>query len=84
MLRATWLPRERDAHWLWAIGGVSSVFLAFLILTLPHADHTGPIRALGACALGFGAALGLLARRFRKSDGQGRWCWKGARPQPDR
>jgi uncharacterized membrane protein HdeD (DUF308 family) len=51
LLGATWLPLEGNAHWLWAIGGVSSVFLAVLILTLPHADHTGPIRALGACAL---------------------------------
>jgi uncharacterized membrane protein HdeD (DUF308 family) len=77
LLGATGLPREGNAHWLWAVGGVSSVFLAVLILTLPHADQTGPIRALGACALVFGAALGLLARRLRQLDREGRWCVEG-------
>lgn len=61
------LPRELAAHWLVGTGGVSSVFLAFLVLGLPHAGSDRVALILAAYAMVFGLVILLAALRFRPS-----------------
>ncbi len=59
------LPRGTAAHWLWATGGVASLFLGGLILMLPHADLVGVVSVIAAYALLFGVVVSFAAIRFR-------------------
>jgi uncharacterized membrane protein HdeD (DUF308 family) len=60
------LPRELESHWLLAMGGVASLFLAVLILILPHAVARKVAWALGVYALVFGVLISLAALRLRR------------------
>jgi uncharacterized membrane protein HdeD (DUF308 family) len=62
---ATRLPRERAAHWLFAAGGVSSIFLALLILGLSRASSDRVAFMLAGYAIVFGFVLLLAALRLR-------------------
>ena len=66
IVAAARLPRALSGHWLLGIGGVSSVFLAVLIILLPHADRGAIVYLIGAYALVFGCAVTLAAFRFRR------------------
>ena len=59
------LPRETAAHWLWATGGVASLFLGGLMLMLPHADLVGVVYAIAAYVLLFGVVVLVAAMHFR-------------------
>jgi uncharacterized membrane protein HdeD (DUF308 family) len=61
--------RDVAGHWLLGTGGVSSLFLAVLILVLPHADVASVATLIGAYALVFGVSLFLAAVRFRGAGG---------------
>jgi uncharacterized membrane protein HdeD (DUF308 family) len=63
---ASRLPRELESHWLLAMGGVASLFLAVLVLLLPHAVATEVAWALGVYALVFGVLISLAALRLRR------------------
>jgi uncharacterized membrane protein HdeD (DUF308 family) len=65
IITAVRLPRELAAHWLVGIGGVSSVFLALLILVLPRAASNTVAAWLSAYAIVFGVVIFLAALRFR-------------------
>lgn len=65
IIAAMRLPRGLAAHWLVGTGGVSSVFLAVLILALPHAASNTVAAWLSAYAIVFGIAIFLAALRFR-------------------
>jgi uncharacterized membrane protein HdeD (DUF308 family) len=58
------LPRGLAAHWLVAIGGISSIFLALLVLGLPGAGSNRIAFLLAGYAIVFGIAILLAARRF--------------------
>jgi uncharacterized membrane protein HdeD (DUF308 family) len=60
------LPRDLESHWLLAMGGVASLFLAVLVLILPHAVAGDVARILGAYALVFGVLITLVALRLRR------------------
>jgi uncharacterized membrane protein HdeD (DUF308 family) len=60
------LPRELAAHWFMAMGGIASLFLAVLVLILPHAVTSDVAWALGAYALVFGVLASLAALRLRR------------------
>jgi len=60
------LPRDLESHWLLAMGGVASLFLAVLVLILPHAVAADVGRVLGVYALVFGALTSLAALRLRR------------------
>jgi uncharacterized membrane protein HdeD (DUF308 family) len=66
VLRASRLPRELESHWLLGMGGVASLFLAVLILILPHAVASEVSWALGVYALVFGVLVSLAALRLRR------------------
>ena len=57
LVAAIRLPRERAGYWLLGTAGVSSLFLAFLILLLTHADDTLVMRVMAAYAQVFGVVL---------------------------
>lgn len=59
------LPRETAAHWLWATGGVASLFLGGLMLMLPHADLVGVVYVIAAYVLLFGVVVLVAAMHFR-------------------
>ena len=59
------LPRHLAAHWLVATGGVSSIFLALVVLALPHAGSDRVALALAAYAIVFGIVILLASLRFR-------------------
>ncbi len=61
------LPRRGAGYWLLATGGVFSLFLAVVILILPHAAQPSVVRALGIYALGFGALLVAVAFSLRRT-----------------
>jgi uncharacterized membrane protein HdeD (DUF308 family) len=63
---ASRLPRELQSHWLLAMGGAASLFLAVLILILPHAVAYKVAWALGVYALVFGVLISLAALRLRR------------------
>jgi uncharacterized membrane protein HdeD (DUF308 family) len=58
------LPRGLAAHWLVATGGISSIFLALLVLGLPGAGSNRIAFLLAGYAIVFGIAILLAARRF--------------------
>jgi uncharacterized membrane protein HdeD (DUF308 family) len=60
------LPRDLESHWLLAMGGGASLFLAVLVLVLPHAVASEVARILGAYALVFGVLTLLAALRLRR------------------
>jgi uncharacterized membrane protein HdeD (DUF308 family) len=66
---ATRLPRTRAGHWLIGTAGAFSIFLAGVILILPHTDTAGIARALGSYALAFGVLVTLTAAAFREAHG---------------
>jgi uncharacterized membrane protein HdeD (DUF308 family) len=57
LVAAARLPRRNAGYWLLLTGGVFSLFLAVLILMLPHAVEPAVARAVGIYALFFGALL---------------------------
>jgi uncharacterized membrane protein HdeD (DUF308 family) len=57
------VPREGAGHWLLGTAGVSSLFLAILILLLPYAVDDFVLRVIAVYAQVFGAVL-LLAAIF--------------------
>ncbi len=61
------LPRRGAGYWLLATGGVFSLFLAVIILVLPHADQPAVVSTLGLYALAFGALLVAAAFSLRKA-----------------
>jgi uncharacterized membrane protein HdeD (DUF308 family) len=65
IVAAVTLPRELAAHWLVATGGASSIFLALVLLALPHAGSNRVALALGVYAIVFGIVIFLAALRFR-------------------
>jgi uncharacterized membrane protein HdeD (DUF308 family) len=67
IIAAARLPRAGAGYWLLATGGVFSVFLAVIILILPHADEPPVVGALGVYALAFGALLAAAAVWLRKA-----------------
>jgi uncharacterized membrane protein HdeD (DUF308 family) len=66
IVAAARLPRNLAAHWLVATGGVTSIFLALMVLALPHAGSNRVALALAAYAIVFGIVLLLAALRFRR------------------
>ena len=60
------LPGALDSHWLLAMGGIASLFLAVLVLLLPLAVATDVARTLGVYALVFGVLVYLAALRLRR------------------
>lgn len=74
LLAAIHLPREGAGYWLLATGGFSSVFLAILILLLPHAGADVVVRIIAAYAQVFGIVLLFAAIRFPRSDAAGRYA----------
>jgi uncharacterized membrane protein HdeD (DUF308 family) len=65
IVTAAALPRERAAHWLMGTAGVSSLFLAVLVLMVPGADVTRAAQVIGGYALLFGLVLTSAAIWFR-------------------
>jgi uncharacterized membrane protein HdeD (DUF308 family) len=65
LIGAARLPRVRASHWFLALGGLSSLLLAGLLLTLPHADRRPIVTIIGIYALVFGALLGFTGLRVR-------------------
>jgi uncharacterized membrane protein HdeD (DUF308 family) len=59
------LPRVRASHWFLALGGLSSLLLAGLLLAVPHANERPVVAIIGIYALVFGALLGLTGFRVR-------------------
>ena len=66
ILAAMRLPRELAAHWLVATGGAFSIFLALVVLALPHAGSDRVALALAAYAIVFGIVVLLASLRFRQ------------------
>jgi uncharacterized membrane protein HdeD (DUF308 family) len=64
LLAAIRLPRERASGWLLRTAGASSLFLAVLLLLLPHADDDFVTRVMAAYAQVFGAVMLLAAILF--------------------
>ena len=65
VIAAVRLPRHVAAHWLLATAGVSSVFLAIVVLVLPRAGSQRVALTLAAYAIVFGIVMVLAALRFR-------------------
>ena len=65
IVAAVGLPRELAAHWLVGTGGASSIFLALVVLALPHAGSDRIALGLAAYAIVFGVVILLAALRFR-------------------
>jgi uncharacterized membrane protein HdeD (DUF308 family) len=65
VLAAASIPRERVGHWLMGTAGVSSMFLAVLVLMLPEASVASAVYVIGGYALVFGVALTASAAWFR-------------------
>lgn len=67
IIAALRLPRQLAAHWLLGTGGVSSIFLAVVVLALQSAASDRVALALGAYAIVFGVVVFLAALRFRRA-----------------
>ena len=67
ILLAARLPRELASHWYLAMGGLASLFLGAILLTLPLAVATDFARTLGIYAIVFGVLVCLAARRLRRA-----------------
>ena len=74
LLAAIHLPRVGAGYWLLATGGLSSLFLAILILLLPHADADVVVRIIAAYAQVFGIVLLFAAIRFPRGEAAGRYA----------
>lgn len=68
LVAAVRLPRERAGHWLLGTAGVSSLFLAGLILLLPHADRDVVVRVIATYAQVFGSVLLVAAMFFGRDE----------------
>jgi len=66
LIASVHLPREGVGHWFLATAGVSSLFLAVLILMLSHGDVDFVMRLLASYAQVFGVILIFAAIQFRK------------------
>jgi uncharacterized membrane protein HdeD (DUF308 family) len=67
LIGAGLLPRIGASYWLLATGGVFSLFLALLIIMVPHASQPEVVQALGVYALAFGALLAAAAVALRSA-----------------
>lgn len=67
IIAAVRLPRERAGYWLLGTGGVSSLFLALIILVIPHASQPYIVNALGVYSLVFGGLLFAVALSLRNA-----------------
>lgn len=67
IVAAVRLPRAGAGYWLLATGGVFSLFLAVVILMLPHAGQPSVVSTLGIYALAFGILLGAAAFSLRQA-----------------
>ena len=67
LVAAARLPRRSAGSWLLLTGGVFSLFLAVLILLLPHTVEPSVARAVGVYALVFGGLLVAAAVSLRKA-----------------
>ncbi len=76
------MPARGAGRWLLATGGVSSLFLAGLVLALPHALTPSLVRMIGAYAVVFGLSLWAAASSFRKAlpEGAAPTPWGAKRP----
>jgi uncharacterized membrane protein HdeD (DUF308 family) len=72
IVAAVRFPRELAAHWLVATGGASSIFLALVVLALPHAGSDWLALALAAYAIVFGIVMLLASLLFRLAAPAGR------------
>jgi len=68
LIAAARVPREGAGHWVLATAGVSSLFLAAMILLVAHGDADLVVRLLAAYALVFGVILTFAATRFRRGE----------------
>jgi uncharacterized membrane protein HdeD (DUF308 family) len=68
LLAAIHLPREGAGYWLLGTAGFSSLFLAMLLLLLPHADSDFVVRLIAAYAQVFGTVLLLAAIFFARGE----------------
>jgi uncharacterized membrane protein HdeD (DUF308 family) len=66
LLTAAGLPRDAVGYWLLATGGVSSLFLAVLVLLIPHADTDAVVRIIAAYAEVFGVVVLLASVHFTR------------------
>lgn len=67
LVAAMQLPRTLAAHWLVGTAGASSIFLALVVLALPHAGSDRVALSLGVYAILFGTVILLAALRFRRA-----------------
>ena len=65
LVGAARLPRARASHWFLGLGGLSSLFLAGLLLAVPHANRHYVMWIIAGYALVFGALLCLTGFRLR-------------------
>jgi uncharacterized membrane protein HdeD (DUF308 family) len=68
LVAAVRLPREGAGHWLLGTAGFSSLFLAGLIVLLPHADSDFVVRVIATYAQVFGTVLLLAAIFFARGE----------------
>ena len=66
LVAAARLPRRLAAHWLVGAGGVSSIFLAVVVLALPRAGSDRVALSLSAYAIVFGIVILMAALRVRR------------------
>jgi uncharacterized membrane protein HdeD (DUF308 family) len=64
-------PRVTARHWLLGSGGAWTLFLAVMVMALPHGDVETVVRTLGIYALIFGLLVVLVASLFRRDMGRG-------------
>ena len=69
LITAFLLPRTLKSHWFFALGGISSLFLAVLLFALRHADIARVVWGIGVYALVFGLSLAVAAFRLRTVSG---------------
>jgi uncharacterized membrane protein HdeD (DUF308 family) len=67
LVAAARLPRRGAGCWLLLTGGMFSLFLAVLILLLPHAVEPSVASVVGVYALCFGALLVAAAISLRRA-----------------
>jgi uncharacterized membrane protein HdeD (DUF308 family) len=69
IIAALCLPRQLAVHWLLGTGGVSSIFLALVVLALERAASDRVAFAISAYAIVFGVVVFLASLRFRRGLG---------------
>ena len=65
LVGAARVPRTRASHWFFGLGGLSSLLLAGLLFTIPHANQHSVRWVIAGYALVFGALLCLTGLRLR-------------------